>query len=128
MPHIIRLRGPWEWEASADKVRITRRFHRPTGLEAGDCVWLTIDDVHGSATVALNGRRLGEIVSRSSEEPHSHLEIQRCPARFNLTTDLQPHNAITVEVTTPPAGVADGPGGLIGLVCLEIETSKPCPG
>jgi hypothetical protein len=130
VPHIIRLRGPWEHEPLLPEgtARFTRRFHRPTGLDAVSRVWLAIDDVDWHASVVLNDRSLGQIVSgQSLAQPNTH----RCPARFEITADLQPQNVLSITVSSPSlddngllsprTGREGQPGGLIGLVRLEIE-------
>jgi hypothetical protein len=55
--HVIRLRGPWHQEPlPGGSVRYSRRFHRPTGLESGDRVFLVLDG--SAAAVVLNGQPL----------------------------------------------------------------------
>ena len=62
MPHIIRLREPWERERLDNgTVRLTRRFHRPTGLDAKSRVWLVVEHVEGEAEVGLNEQVLGRV-------------------------------------------------------------------
>jgi hypothetical protein len=166
MPHIIRLRGPWDYEPLArfvtqadgstsvtneklppsgvielpadwagvlgadfqGRVRFTRRFHRPTGLEATSRVSLVMDDVDWQAEVALNDSVLGAVIcSQSVESPIA----QRCPARFDITTLLSPQNQLSIVITSPTLDAGNYPlprpgrigqrGGLIGLVRLEID-------
>ena len=86
--HIIRLHGPWEytplnedretlpppgritlpadWSETlgADfrgRVRYTRRFHRPTGLDGGQRVFLSIECVDAFGAAWLNEEKLGEV-------------------------------------------------------------------
>jgi len=166
MPHVIRLRGPWDYEplarfvTRADEiaivtnddmppsgiielpadwggalgadfqgtVRFTRRFHRPTGLEANSHVSLVIDDVDWQAEVSLNDRLLGTAVC--SHSPVSQQAV-KCPARLEITKLLAPQNRISIVVSSPaldggntplprPCRIGQ-PGGLIGLVRLEID-------
>lgn len=159
MPHTIRLRGPWEYEPlprglsrddrepprgtvampgdwggilGADfrgQVRFTRRFARPTGLDAETRVWLVIEEVDWQAAVALNGQSLGEV--RFSGAP-AEADVVPCPARFDITTLLLLRNELTIDVLLPEVaagapplarpGREGQPGGLIGLVSLEIES------
>jgi beta-galactosidase/beta-glucuronidase len=113
---------PADWSATlgADfrgRVRYTRRFHRPTGLDAGERVFLVIERVNATGTAQLNGQRLGD-VSRVGG-----------PFRFEVTRQLQPSNLLTIDVelprddgrTAPPAS-QPLTGGLIGSVRLELET------
>ena len=52
--HVIRLRGPWQQESRPGGiVRYSRRFHKPTGLEGGERVWLVIDSA-ASGTLLNN--------------------------------------------------------------------------
>src|SRR5204863_1246889 len=130
------LRGPWEYELLQREgtARFTRRFHRPTGLDAASRVWLAIDDVDWHASVMLNDRSLGQIVSAQSlAQPNTH----RCPVRFEITADLQPQNVLSITVSSPSldddsllsprTGREGQPGSLIGLVRLEIEELQPSP-
>jgi hypothetical protein len=160
MPHVIRLRGPWEYQLlvlfqplddlpaggtlhlPADwgdvlggdfqgVVRFTRRFHRPTGLNAASRVWLVIDDVDWHATVTLNDQLCGDVICSHSTDVSSHAASQRCPARFDVTANLLPQNILSISVSSPglsaggaalPRPGREGlPGGLIGLVGIEIE-------
>jgi hypothetical protein len=106
VPHIIRLRGPWEHEPLPREgtVRLTRRFHRPTGLASTSRVSLVIDDIDPTAQIVLNDRALDQVGS-------CH------PACFDITGDLQPMNMLSITVTNPTFS-DDGP---LGLVRLEIE-------
>ena len=138
MSHAIRLRGPWtcqplDWaDASAaplpaggtlempgdwgrllgddfrGRVRFTRQFNLPTGLDAGQRVWLVIDSVHAEADVVLNGSSVGQVCN-----------VPNPPAgRFDITSLLQSRNELVVEVSCP--ATSPEPGRL-GLVKLEIE-------
>src|SRR6266436_2841858 len=134
MPHIIRLREPWKRERLENgTVRLTRRFHRPTGLDAKSRVWLVVEDVDWEAEIALNERLLGRAVcSQGQLVGTAHpTEMRACPVRFEITDMLRPENLVSIVVSSPLLG-EDGraeprpgregqPGGLIGLVRLEIE-------
>jgi hypothetical protein len=132
MPHVIRLRGPWECVpqgmGSPGAIRFTRRFNRPTGLDADSRVWLAIDDALGHAVVSLNGQSLGEVQPATAETRAAAV----CrPARFDITAAMLPRNVLAIAVTDPRMGpdgqLPSGPGqaghpsGLIGPVRLEIE-------
>jgi hypothetical protein len=135
MPHVIRLRGPWDFQPLGAEfqgsVRFTRRFHHPTGLDATSRVALVIDDVDWQAEVSLNDCLLGTVVcSQSVESPNG----QHCPARFDITTLLLPQNRLSIVVTlptldagkypSPRLGGTGQPGCLIGLVRLEIDEPR----
>jgi hypothetical protein len=125
IPHVIRLRGPWDCEPvardarpddSLAAVRCTRRFNAPTNLDALERVWLVCDAVETCARFTLNGRPLGTI------------DGPRAQPRIDLTVALAPHNVLLIEIdlpadAPPPSGALDAslglPGG-IGEVRLEI--------
>jgi hypothetical protein len=141
--HIIRLRGPWQYEvieqiapaaplaALAGKqqqpadwgeilgadfrgtVRYRRVFHEPTGLEAGQGVWLVVTAVRSHAKVELDGQRLGE--SCGDE-----------PAEFPIAGRLRPTCELVITVTHDLASDSQ-PGGLVGEVHLAIQTVRPRP-
>jgi hypothetical protein len=132
---------PANWSAAVGPdfqglVRFTRRFAQPTGITAATRVWLAIENVDWQARIALNAHDLGQIqLARSQPSvPLSlspTLPLSLCPARFNITSLLQPRNELTVHVLLPAPdadappldrpGREGQPGGLIGLVSLEIE-------
>jgi hypothetical protein len=143
--HFIRLRGPWRLEVleqlagastvreckqhlPADwsevlghdfrgTVRYRRVFHEPTGLEPGQQVWLSIEGLATSATISLNGTQL---------PPHGQGEGgQRSEWRHEIRELLLPNSELIIDVTHP--ATAEGPGGLTGLVQLEIQTVRPRP-
>ena len=88
MPHLIRLREPWEREPLDEgAVRFTRRFHRPTGLDESSRVWLVIDTAGSSAAVTLNDRPLRR--------------FNDCPSRFEITAELVPQNVLIIDVSPP---------------------------
>jgi hypothetical protein len=125
---------PGDWgavlgAAFRGQVRFTRRFAQPTGLDASSRIWLVIEEVDWQAVVALNGQSLGEV--RFSGAP-AEADVVPCPARFDITTLLLPRNELTIDVLLPEVaagapplarpGREGQPGGLIGLVSLEIES------
>jgi hypothetical protein len=130
LPHIIRLRHPWECERVAREtrepvgepaVRCTRRFNAPTNLDVQQRVWLVCDALDTRAHFELNGRSLGTI------EGH-------CPQpRIDLTDVLQPHNVLVIEIELSAddqqrGHAAPGPWGLpggLGEVRLEIARHAP---
>ncbi len=123
LPPSGRITAPCDWGETlgADfhgRVRYRRHFHRPTGLEEDQPVFLVIERVDALGTAFLNERRLGE------------LTLSGGPFRFEVGRDLLLRNMLTIEVELPhpadPRAVARPgreqlPGGLIGEVRLEIE-------
>lgn len=104
------------------KVRLTRHFHEPTGLDPSSRVDLAIDSVDGLGIANLNGELLGNL----GESP--------MPARFDITARLRPRNELVIDVVrTEVSGNHLGgdlqtsrrqsplTGGLVGEVRLEIR-------
>jgi hypothetical protein len=132
MPHVIRLRGPWNYlvDDSIDcakgvfrvpgtirvlrdrpipfQVILSRTFHQPTGLEKDNLVALSGCGVFGNGyVIGLNGAELGT--------GHEHR------FRYRVTDLLQPTNQISIKVFREDA---PGPGEdpvRIDDVSLEIE-------
>jgi len=119
MPHIIRLRGPWEyklldaaameealgefaaaptgradlstdWTATfrqgVGRLRLIRRFGRPSGLPPGEVVWLAIERLGNRLDVFLNGRSHGCL------DP---------PIRLDVTGALFERNELRIELELP---------------------------
>ncbi|HEV7223095.1 MAG TPA: hypothetical protein VGN42_10375 [Pirellulales bacterium] len=146
-PHVIRLRGPWEFDvlegAAAPampcsgkaklpcdwsealgrefrgQVRYRRRFNRPSGLDPHERVWLILEGVDAFGAATLNGRALGEVRGYA------------LPASFDVTDSLAQANELLLDVELP-RGSPDGPaplrpgredlaGGPIGEARLEIR-------
>ena len=109
-----RVRMPAEWQSSfgvvAGKLRLSRRFHRPTNLTDLDRVHIGFAGVGGSATISLNDQPIGGV--RNNEQPVS----------FDVTALLELSNVLTVDLTYDPQ--QDGPrGGLWAPVSIEIYES-----
>lgn len=83
------------------QVRYTRRFHRPTGLNDGQRVFLAIEAKNAAGAVLLNGASLGAIA------PSGGL------SRFDVGDRMTRVNELAIEMETPP--------GVIAAVRLEIE-------
>lgn len=141
--HIIRLRGPWQYEVveqftpavpvaipagkqqqPADwseilgpdfrgTVRYRRIFHQPTGLEAGQEVWLVVTRVRSHAKVELDGKPLGEAQGGELAE-------------FPIASMLRPTCELAITVTHDDPADSQ-PGGLVGEVHLAIQTVRPRP-
>lgn len=128
--HRINLKGPWEYEAAggSPRGRVTmpadwqslfdaavtrasfrRTFHKPSNLDPNERVFLVLDAVGGTGTIALNGKPAGELTDSDR------------PQRFDVTDALQPFSELVVDLSVAPG--YDGPAGLHGVVALEIESS-----
>lgn len=118
LPHIIRLREPWERQPLGDgTVRYTRRFHRPTGLDARSRVWLVVEGVEGDAEVALNERVLARAIS---DQAAKEVVGTAHPTRFEITELLRPENVVSIAIRQSPATKDRHTDGF-GSVRLEIE-------
>jgi len=120
-PHIIRLRGLWDYEVRSEaagqslragraeldtdwstilgndlgaRLRLLRRFGCPTGLQPTEQVVLAIKLEPIGAEAWMNDRSLGAL-SRDD-----------APARFLIHELLQPRNLLVLEVRKPPT-IAD---------------------
>ena len=121
-PGTLTLPADWSAIAGADfrgRVKFTRRFGRPTGLDAHTCVMLVVDAGDQRVTIELNGESLGE------------MDADHSPWRQDVTARLQSANELVIVVELPettqdspplarPGRSPADPGGLIGEVRLEI--------
>jgi len=131
--HRIRLRGPWLLEPAASgerpsrtvrlparwgelleigthRVRLSRRFHRPTNLGPSDRVSLVVDELPEGAEVSLNGERLG----LQAGDPAGRTIFP--------TRALEPTNLLTLEFEIGPKPAGDEPWGDVALL---ISSSLP---
>jgi hypothetical protein len=87
LAHSFRLRDPWQCERTADgATRWSRVFHRPTGLEPDDALWLVCSGLPEGTLVSINNRRL---------TPPDHAG----PNQFDVTAHLA--NANRIEILLP---------------------------
>jgi len=140
LPHRMNLKGPWKYEwlsfaqecddetvrsgtakmprtwqslfgSVSGRVRFSRVFHRPTNLDANECVFIVFDGVGGCATISVNGATLGSITPPSEK------------AAFDMTPLLQPTNRLVVEVEFKVSHDNEQPGGLWAPVGIEIRAA-----
>jgi hypothetical protein len=119
---------PMDWGTTLGRnfrgrVRYSRSFGKPTGLNAEDRVELVCQCVDAFGAVELNDLQLGNIPSGLAA------------TRFDITQFLRPRNELVIDVELPMAGGdlehsnrpgREGlPGGIVGEVCLEIFTGEP---
>jgi hypothetical protein len=87
LAHSIRLREPWQCDERPDgRLRWSRVFHLPTGLESDDQLVLVISGLPPDAQVAVNGQPL------------------MGGPDFNITQLLAAANTIELDVPTVAAG------------------------
>lgn len=100
------------WDAGAGGAAWIRSFGRPTGVAAGDRVWLVVERP-AACTALLNGRPLPPIVAGVGAWRH------------DVTADLRPRNELRLEFAGRiVANVGPGRTPLpeaLGSVALEIE-------
>ena len=64
LAHSIRLRRPWQCEPTATGgLRWTRSFHRPTGLEDDDLLWLVVSNLPGQTAPIVAEHALGLLLA-----------------------------------------------------------------
>jgi hypothetical protein len=102
------------------RVRYTRTFQKPTGLERGDKVWLLVEPPRSLGIVQLVSRELGTV------------RWGGAGGRFDITPLLADRNTLEIIVDHPALDAANRPssdsslrsaGGLVGEVRLEIEAA-----
>jgi hypothetical protein len=122
-PHFIRLRAAWQrdngsdWErcnlpdrleaSSGQCVHYGRTFNCPTGLEAGQRVWLVFEGWQGLMYVLLDGQLLA-----------ARIEPQSAPWQHEITRLLSGSHRLEVRLERTEA---TSPMGLTGLVSLRID-------
>ena len=140
-PHVIRLRGPWEYEfvsvagggvlprgtmqlpgdwppgtaGLAGDVYLTRHFHRPTGLSESERIWLTIVNQKAAVGVTLNGQPL---LTRETAKSEKAAAASEPVLRLEITSLLQPRNTLNLELFKPTEDAR-----FSGQVALEIEST-----
>src|SRR6185312_14485114 len=80
LPAPAKMTMPADWGAVfgatfLGRVRYQRTFQKPTGLDAGERVWLVVEGPRSRGSVELNRKRLGE-----------------AGGRFDITAYLEDHN------------------------------------
>ncbi len=93
MPHIIRLREPWEREWLAGGVRIKRQFNWLAEPDPTERIWLIIGPA-APMSVTLNGA------------PLTCGEGQ--PAQFDITALLRPRNLVAIDLPGSAGGAELG--------------------
>lgn len=123
--HVIRLRGPWEYEpleradpsgvgevprvhlplgegeslpeAIHGRMRFRRWFNQPRQLDEHEQVWIVIEGLTQPAEVRLNDQPLGCI--------EANIRL----AQFEITTHLERRNRLTFDMTLPLEGPINAP-------------------
>jgi hypothetical protein len=101
LAHSFRLRDPWQCECGAEgSIRWSRVFHRPTGLEDDDALWLVCSLLPAGAVVSINGQRLTPCATGVPPVLPAH--------QYEVTTFLAEANRIEIQIPSssdlqPPA-------------------------
>ena len=122
LPAAAKVTMPADWSATcgADflgRVRYSRIFQTPTGLDDGERVFLVVEGPRSRCAVELNRKQLADGLAWGGV------------GRFEVTKLLEDHNHLEIVVEHPAldeCGMAkeddaDVVGGLVGEVRLEIE-------
>ena len=136
--HQIQLKGPWEvfhpatpvdaapprsdsvtrtmpqgWRELFGDVggtaRFQRKFHRPSNLEPHERVFLVFKGIRGQSRISLNRSLIGEFVATGDA-----IEV-------DISSRMHSFNLIDVEIAFEPAQQPTLPGGLFGVVALDIR-------
>ena len=71
LAHSFRLRDPWRCEpVEQGGVRWSRLFHRPTGLERDDELWLVVSGLPAGAQLTVNGHAFAADATQVNVTPH----------------------------------------------------------
>ncbi len=111
LPAAARATMPADWSATLGaaflgRVRYSRSFHQPTGLDFEERVFLVVEPPRSRGVVELNRKRLGEVSWGGA------------PLRVDVTDLLGGDERLEIVVEHDVAGSV---GGLVGEVWLEIE-------
>ena len=137
-PHRIKLIGPWEYELVAalpdqqrqrtrmpgewrrifgedsGNIRFSRVFQWPNQLDDNESLHMVLTGVGGTGRALVNGVELLAING------------DKTLYEFEFTPHVKKKNELVVELQFDPANDPD-PGGLWGLVVLEIRTATESP-
>src|SRR5690349_16740182 len=87
LAHSFRLRDPWRCEpVEQGGVRWSRVFHRPTGLEPDDELWLVVSGLPEGAQLTVNGHAFAAGATQ-----------------VNVTSHLADSNEVVILVPAPAA-------------------------
>ncbi|HEX4415628.1 MAG TPA: hypothetical protein VH107_18490 [Lacipirellulaceae bacterium] len=111
LPAECRASMPADWSATLGsdflgRVRYVRPFHKPTGLEPGERVFLVVEAARTDAAVTLNRKSLGQV------------RRDGAPLRVDVTELLGGDERLEIVVEH---ATEEDIGGLVGEVRLEIE-------
>ena len=125
LPTSTRATMPADWSESfgpgfLGRVRYVRTFQKPTGLDAGERVWLVVEAPRSKAIVRLADQSLGSVLV---DGPAGRFDISSLLADRNMLEIMVEHPVPDEQSHSVDAAAICLPGGLIGEVRLEIEGS-----
>jgi hypothetical protein len=125
LPTSTRATMPADWSESfgprfLGRVRYVRTFQKPTGLDAGERVWLVVEPPRSLGTVRLANQMLGTV---RIDEPAGRFDITSLLADRNTLEIVVEHPMLDEQYHPTDAAAICLPGGLIGEVRLEIEAA-----
>ena len=100
------------------KVLFQRHFHKPTGLEDGDCIRIRIGQVNALAEIFLNHEAIGSV------------SFECGSTAFEIEDKLEPRNLLEILVDLPLVDKESAnlitlegfSGGITGEVQIEIDS------
>ena len=79
------------------RIRLVRRFGRPTGLQPNDCVELGMDLLQNTVMVSLNGQDLKPLAMDRPIESKTATD-EHASVRFDVSVCLQDRNHLAIEL------------------------------
>jgi len=89
--------------------RFERKFHRPSNLESHERVFLVFKGIRGQSRIWLNRSLIGEFVATGDT------------IELDISSRMHSFNQIDVEINFEPSQEPTLPGGLFGVVSLDIR-------
>jgi hypothetical protein len=110
VPHVIRLHAAWQEAnepapAAGGCRAYTRSFHRPTGLQPEDRVWLVLDPALHAAGLCLNGQKLRESKAAGDPLAIDVTELIRARNELRLDDELWTRDALNGRRGALPEGM-----------------------
>ncbi len=105
-PHPIVLREPWTRTRTDTGILHKRQFHAPTGIDAGETVWIVIEKQAYPAQLHCNGKACGDFLGSGE---------------FNITALLVPYNELKIFVLNTDSEETEN---RLGEVRLEIRPAQ----
>jgi hypothetical protein len=109
LAHSFRLRDPWQCDClTTGATRWSRVFHRPTGLEPDDALWLVCSGLPAETSVTLNGT----LLARNAGDASHQYEVTPLITETNKVELVIPSDS--APPASPPSFPYDLRLGIIG--------------